>query len=220
MATMHAEQHNANCAVLCETPELFGKSTNTQCSSSALISYSDHRDAPLHWNDSALAVEWSMRSDAAVMTPNTNWMPEFPVAEPGEIQTCVDGCWGPQEFSLWPQLYNPSVIHHSCIPTADGVLLRQYAVPTILYEPIDSSQWRLHEICGVPDLGVLESDYLALLRGALLAVVYQFIAHNKSTSHTMAWGHHLTLTICQGLDCLAMLPAWQLHTIALAAHLQ
>ncbi|EPS99920.1 hypothetical protein FOMPIDRAFT_1123547 [Fomitopsis schrenkii] len=161
-----------------------------------------------------------MRSDAVVTTANAGWMPAFPVADPGNIHTRRDGRWGPQEFTLWPQLYDPRVIHHACIPTGGGRLAREYNVPVSLYDPVDESKWSLVDDCGVPDLGCLEPDYLDTLRGAILAVVHQFADHSKSGSEKMAWGRHLSLTIRQGLDRLAILPSWRSHTIALAAHLQ
>ena len=57
-----------------------------------------------------------------VTTPNASWMPEFPVATPGQIITRTDGRWGPQEYSLWPQLFSRDVSHHACIPVEEANL--------------------------------------------------------------------------------------------------
>lgn len=57
---------------------------------------------------------------AVVTTPNAKWMPEYPVATPGQVVTRTDGWWGPQEYSFWPQVYDTTVAHHTCIPVEDG----------------------------------------------------------------------------------------------------
>ena len=45
-----------------------------------------------------------------------NWIPDFPEIDERGLFQRADGYWGPQEFSVWPQVHCSPVIHHMCIP--------------------------------------------------------------------------------------------------------
>ena len=99
-----------------------------------------------------------MHPGAVVTTPNATWMPEFPVATPGQVATRADGRWGPQEYTIWPQLYDPASPHHACIPV-EGGRVRDVRAGRELFEPIDARLRAPDDACGVPDLGFLEPDF-------------------------------------------------------------
>lgn len=51
-----------------------------------------------------------------ITSPTEIWVPELPIIAHREITTYEDGLWGPQEYTRWPQMFNESVFHHTCIP--------------------------------------------------------------------------------------------------------
>ncbi|KAH9932515.1 uncharacterized protein B0H18DRAFT_871109, partial [Fomitopsis serialis] len=162
-----------------------------------------------------------MSDKAVVTTPNATWMPEFPVASPGEICTRVDGRWGPQEYSLWPQLYHKRVLHHACIPVQGGRLDGLNFLAEDLYDPVPWNEWKPCRECGVPDLGFLEPSTVMLLKGVAshIGVTYHMSTISKHEEH-QKFGKHLIATINQALDQLSILPMIQAHAIALAAHVK
>ena len=132
---------------------------------------------------------------AVVTTPNASWMPEYPVATPGQIITRADGRWGPQEYSLWPQLFSREVAHHACIPTKEANVTGVRALEE-LYKIIDKRMWHPDEACGVPDLGFLDNE----LRTWLFSAVYKCIDRWRSAAQAgrpgdRGWGDNLQLTI-------------------------
>ena len=154
------------------------------------------------------------------MTPNASWMPEFPVATPGQIITRTDGRWGPQEYSLWPQLFSRDVSHHACIPVEEANLNGIRAIRE-LYEPIDERMWQADEACGVPDLGFLELEVCKKLFYAVDKCIGRWIATSLQRRSTeRAWGDNLRLTIQRGMDQLARLPTTARRSILLAVHIQ
>ncbi|KAH9929428.1 uncharacterized protein B0H18DRAFT_873866 [Fomitopsis serialis] len=160
-----------------------------------------------------------MREDAVVTTPNAAWMPEFPVAAPGLIGTRADGRWGPQEYSIWPQLYHPRVLHHACIPAKGGHVDILPITIESLWEPLSSDDWASDAACGVPDLGFLNASRLLSLKYVAHAVYGRFV-NSRADAKAKAFGRHLHITIEQALDRLTVLPTWRAHTIAVAAHIQ
>ncbi|KAH9936584.1 uncharacterized protein B0H18DRAFT_867928 [Fomitopsis serialis] len=162
-----------------------------------------------------------MDERAVVTTANASWMPEFPVASPGRICTRADGRWGPQEYSLWPQMYHKNVLHHACIP-AMGEYVEGFELNVkSMFDPVDPSRWAVDLTCGVPDLGLLDSTYLnELKRTAQRAILrYQSCGAEKEEKEKQ-FGNHLCQTIYQALDQLAILPTWRAHAVALATHIQ
>ncbi|EPS93585.1 hypothetical protein FOMPIDRAFT_1135899 [Fomitopsis schrenkii] len=160
-----------------------------------------------------------MRDDAVVTTPNANWMPEFPVASPGRICTRFDGRWGPQEYSLWPQLYHPRVAHHACIPTKGARIERMDCLLDALWEEVSENEWASDPACGVPELGFLSSTCTASIKAAARRVVFEF-GQAAGAPAQKKYGHHLCATLEQAQDRLIILPTWRAHAIALAAHIR
>lgn len=147
-------------------------------------------------------------------------MPEFPVAAPGQIITRADGRWGPQEFSLWPQLFSREVAHHACIPTEEANVTGVRAIKE-LYETIDERMWHPDEACGVPDLGFLDVE----LRTRLFDAVDKCFDRWRSAAQTgrsgdRGWGDNLRLTIHRGMDQLTRLPSTARRAVLLAVHIQ
>ncbi|KAH9927713.1 uncharacterized protein B0H18DRAFT_1210474 [Fomitopsis serialis] len=191
--------------VLRETPELFDR----------------NKEAGLAWNDGRLATEWKMDEHAVVTTANATWMPEFPVAMPGRICTRSDGRWGPQEYSLWPQMYHSRVLHHACIPVKDGDVEGFETNVRCMFDVVDPSCWAADTTCGVPDLGFLSPRYLNLLKSTAQRVIikYQTCGDDKEEKQKQ-FGYHLSQTIYQALDQLFILLTWRTHAVALASHVQ
>ncbi|KAH9913612.1 uncharacterized protein B0H18DRAFT_887962 [Fomitopsis serialis] len=156
---------------------------------------------------------------AVVTTPNATWMPEFPVATPGRICTRVDGRWGPQEYSVWPQLYHSNVVHHACIPAKGTTFLGLSFDYNVIYDPVPDSEWEHDLACGVPDLGRLQPQFLALLKADARGVMERFQrVGGGMIEDQKKFGYHLCATISQALDRLTLLPTWRTHAIAIAAH--
>ncbi|TFY54297.1 hypothetical protein EVJ58_g8945 [Rhodofomes roseus] len=190
--------------VLKKTPHLFPK---------------DKRKIVLEWCDARLASEWKMSPRAVVTTANASWMPEFPVASPGQISTRTDGRWGPQEYSLWPQLYHPKVVHHACIPVKDATINTASYSFNVLYDPIPSHEWLEDASSGVPDLGFFASNYFITLKADVQVVLETFAtAGGGEMEDQKQYGYHLCTVIIQALDRLNLLPTWRAHAIAIAAH--
>ena len=164
---------------------------------------------------------WRMRDDAVVTTPNAKWMPEFPVASPGRICTRIDGRWGPQEYSLWPQLYHSRVLHHACIPTKGARIdCIDYMVDD-LWDPVAENEWAPDSACGVPDLGFLSKPCIASLRTTARHVIFHYKQAGQGRREDQKqYGYQLCTTIEQALDRLVILPTWRMHAIALAAHIR
>ena len=155
-----------------------------------------------------------------VTMPNAHWMLEFPVASPGCICTHSNGCWGPQEYSLWPQLYHPRVVHHACIPVKgakiDGI---DYLLGN-LWDPVSEDDWSPDPTCGVPDLGFLTRLCMASIKVSAQHVVFQFgRAGGGRNEGQKKYGYSLCTTLQQGLDCLTILPTWRTNAITLTAHI-
>ena len=133
-------------------------------------------------------------------------MPEYPVATPGQIITRADGRWGPQEYSLWPQLFSREVAHHACIPTKEANVTGVRALQE-LYEVIDERMWHPDEACGVPDLGFLDVEPRKRLFDAVDKCFDRWrSAAQGGRSGDRGWGDNLRLTILRGMDQLTRLP--------------
>ena len=208
--------------VLAATPQLFGKFFLYPGSGLNLTRQTPIVNEPeIKWCDGLLASPWKMRDDAVVTTPNAHWMPEFPVASPGRICTRSDGRWGPQEYSLWPQLYHPRVVHHACIPVKgakiDGI---DYLLDD-LWDPVSEDDWSPDPTCGVPDLGFLTRLCVASIKASAQRVVFQFgRAGGGRNEGQKKYGYSLCTTLQQGLDRLTILPTWRTNAIALTAHIR
>ena len=211
--------------VLDETPLLFRTSQCCQNIIKKLISSlapsKDAAIASIRWCDGRLAADWQMSSRAVVTTANATWMPEFPVASPGQICTRVDGRWGPQEYSLWPQVYHPKVLHHACIPVKDAKIRGQGFVFKTLHDPIPPHEWEEDYNCGMPELGFLRPQFLESLKADADAVITKFKRCGADTkADQKQYGYALCSTITQAFDRLLLLPTSRMHAVALAAHVQ
>ncbi|KAH9928326.1 uncharacterized protein B0H18DRAFT_874961 [Fomitopsis serialis] len=162
-----------------------------------------------------------MNDKAVVTTPNATWLPEFPVASPGEICTRVDGRWGPQEYSLWPQLYHKRVLHHACIPVQGALIDGLKFQADDLYDHVAWNEWQVCKECGVPDLGYIDKGSITLLKGvaAHIGVTYH-MSTLAQREDRQKFGKHLIATVDQALDQLSILPMIRAHAIALAAHVK
>lgn len=162
-----------------------------------------------------------MDARAVVTTANATWMPEFPVATPGQICTRADGRWGPHEYSRWPQLYHSNVIHHSCIPQQDAQIDQLDFRALLFWKTLRPEDWAPNLACGVPDLGSVRPLLLMSLHSSAGVVMDRFekcADGKKETEKNL--GQHLCATIRQALARLRILPTWRTHAIALAAHVQ
>lgn len=160
-----------------------------------------------------------MDKRAIVTTANTSWMPEFPVASSEQSCTRVDGRWGPQEYTIWPQLYHPRVVHHSCIPVKGDARPVLHFDALALWDTFTPDDWQWDVNCGVPDLGLLNAGRLRVLANCAASVIERFKSC-RSSDNDRSFGSHLAATIRQGIDRLRVLPTWRTHTLALAAHVQ
>ena len=154
---------------------------------------------------------------AVVTTPNAKWMPEFPVATPGQIATRTDGRWGPQEYSLWPQVFDPTVAHHACIPVEDG-RVKGFCPPPELFKTIDERMWAPDKACGVPDLGFLDREFSSSLFAGVQRCIDYWTSDRRSRE--IACGERLRFTIQRAIDQLTRLPSTAHRTVVLAVHVQ
>ncbi|KAH9830169.1 uncharacterized protein C8Q71DRAFT_717264 [Rhodofomes roseus] len=162
-----------------------------------------------------------MDEKAVVTTPNATWMPEFPVAAPGRISTREDGRWGPQEYTLWPQLYHRKVLHHACIPVQGQEIDGFNLDIDDLWDSVPWNGWAASSECGVPDLGFLDKPYLYILKATAgrIDANYQMSARSQREDHNK-FGAQLLSTVDQAIDQLTILPMSRARAIALAAHVQ
>ncbi|KAL5528004.1 hypothetical protein ACEPAF_7140 [Sanghuangporus sanghuang] len=56
-------------------------------------------------------------SNYIVVTPNAEWIPEYPLLGEYGIVKHDDGFWGGHEYTLWPQFYCQNFSHQACIPS-------------------------------------------------------------------------------------------------------
>ncbi|EPS93352.1 hypothetical protein FOMPIDRAFT_1136313 [Fomitopsis schrenkii] len=156
---------------------------------------------------------------AIVTTANASWMPEFPVASSEQSCTRVDGRWGAQEYTVWPQLYHPRVVHHCCIPCKGDATPVLHFDASALWDAFTPEHWEWDVDCGIPDLGLLNAGRLRVLANCATSVMEHFKGCGCS-DRDRKFGTHLAATIRQGIDRLRVLPTWRTNTLALAAHVQ
>ena len=151
-----------------------------------------------------------------VTTPNTDWVPEFPISH-SKITTFSDGCWGWHEYSQWPQQFAKEVFHIHCIlakPHPDGP-------HNILWHTLSLHDWKPDD-CGVPGVGFLDQQ----LQDDLVEEVEEVIKHYfKCNDHSVGAGwdnidHFFVICQQHTMDRLCSIPTVPGVIISLAAYLQ
>lgn len=104
-----------------------------------------------------------------ITSPNMDYVPEYPV-EAKVIETYTDRRWGVREYSRWPQVLVPDMMHVACIPTApsaewDNVLWRAL-LPT--------TEWEQDVLTGVSNLGFIKQETRNALRQTASLVITRF----------------------------------------------
>lgn len=72
-----------------------------------------------------------------------SWIPDFPDFEERGLYQRGDGHWGPQEYSIWPQIYCNEYVHHMCIPrqTSDPEMPEVLRHDGVVWRAVEPSDW-------------------------------------------------------------------------------
>ncbi|KAI0356801.1 hypothetical protein OH77DRAFT_1588707 [Trametes cingulata] len=159
-------------------------------------------------------------SDKVVTSPNMDFVPEFPV-ERRVIETFDDGLWGVHEYSRWPQVLDPHMMHIACIPVQSTTPSVSGPAHSVLWRTLDpQTSWEEDEATGVKGLGFIIAD----LRDELVLAAEDVLDSLTTTTcldqHVVDHCKFLKLVLRQALDRLQQLPARRGVAIAVAAHVQ
>ncbi|OJT08178.1 hypothetical protein TRAPUB_940 [Trametes pubescens] len=148
-----------------------------------------------------------------------DYVPEYPV-ERKIIETYADGRWGVREYSRWPQMLVPDMMHVACIPTAssaewDDVLWRAL-LPT--------TEWEEDVLTGVRDLGFIKKETRNALSQTAALVITRFEMDVEmrvdSPQDYREHGTVLVLILRQCVERMEKLPSPAGIAVAVAAHIQ
>ncbi|KAI0675893.1 hypothetical protein C8Q78DRAFT_963409 [Trametes maxima] len=150
-----------------------------------------------------------------VTSPNMDWVPELPI-EKSTIETFEDGRWGVREYSCWPQMLIPDMLHLACI-LAPGT-----STHSMLWEDLDPhTHWAEDETTGVPGLGYIIPDVRnSLADAANTTLLVASLSSSEAPVDVRARSHLLTMILKQARDRMLQLPATAWVAIAVAAHVQ
>ncbi|KAI0640392.1 hypothetical protein C8Q79DRAFT_921524, partial [Trametes meyenii] len=150
-----------------------------------------------------------------VTTPNMEYVPEYPI-ERGIIETYMDGRWGLREYSRWPQVLVPDLMHIPCIPRRPV----RHAAP-ILFETISpTTSWTEDSLTGVRGLGFLSQRIRHELARAAGEAEAAFLRSAGARSDYRAHGHTLCTILGQAVIRMDRVAAPAGIAVAVAAHIQ
>ncbi|KAH9855775.1 hypothetical protein C2E23DRAFT_901143 [Lenzites betulinus] len=157
-----------------------------------------------------------------ITSPNMDYVPDYPV-EREVIETFEDGRWGLREYSRWPQMLVPDMMHVACIPREPSPLSG-----TVLWERLSpESAWEPDRLTGVSGLGFIKSDIRDRLRLEANAVVRTFKLDADQGDRSMNLpkdyadhGHVLVMILQQCVERMDKLASPPGIAVAVAAHIQ
>ncbi len=154
-----------------------------------------------------------------ITSPNMDYVPEYPV-ERRVIETYADGRWGLREYSRWPQMLVPDMMHIACIPRAPTVESHDVLWETLL----PNSSWEEDLLTGVRDLGYVKKEIRTRLTTAAEWQISRFQLNENTTQDRpedyCEHGAVLVTILRQALERMNLLPSGSETSIAVAAHVQ
>ncbi|OJT03263.1 hypothetical protein TRAPUB_6130 [Trametes pubescens] len=145
-----------------------------------------------------------------------DFVPQYPV-ERSIIETFANGRWGVHEYSRWPQLLLPEMMHVACIPRQQmSDHIRQ-----VLWEDLRPDvHWTEDPETGVKGLGFLTKDIRNALVDAAELILAATEAYCTGTEPIRAHGRFLRMLLRQVVDRMNRLPSTSGIAVAVGAHVQ
>ncbi|KAI0671449.1 hypothetical protein C8Q78DRAFT_973369, partial [Trametes maxima] len=151
-----------------------------------------------------------------ITSPNADFVPELPV-ERRIISTFSDGRWGIHEYSRWPQVLVPDMLHLACIPRSPSEAL----APAVLWEDLSPpTSWTVDPSLGVHKLGFIKPEIATPLIKAATSVSASLAAILPSHAAYTAYGKFLSLALQHAVQRMEILPSRPGIAVAVAAHVQ
>ncbi|EIW53630.1 uncharacterized protein TRAVEDRAFT_52750, partial [Trametes versicolor FP-101664 SS1] len=148
-----------------------------------------------------------------------DYVPEYP-AECKVIETYADGRWGLREYSRWPQVLVPDMMHIPCIPRRPAMQSHKVLWDNLL----PTSAWEEDSLTGVRDLGYIKKDIRTRLTTAAEWQISKFeLVLSTMQDRPEQYCAHATVLVTilrQALDRMNKLPSAARTSIAVAAHAQ
>ncbi|OJT02481.1 hypothetical protein TRAPUB_6988 [Trametes pubescens] len=169
----------------------------------------------MHAFDGKVAAQGAVKT-LVITSPNMDFVPEYPI-ERRVIQTFSDGRWGVHEYSRWPQLLVPEMMHVACIPARPN----PPAAPEVLWADLHpSTSWEEDTGTGVKALGFLIPELANALADAAAATITSVDTSQCTERDTVTHAETLKLVLRQLVERMLLLPARAGIAIAVAAHVQ
>ncbi|KAI0356811.1 hypothetical protein OH77DRAFT_1476993 [Trametes cingulata] len=151
-----------------------------------------------------------------VTSPNMDYVPEYPV-ERRVIDTYIDGRWGLREYSRWPQVLVPEMMHVACIPREPLPPL----VPEILWHPLSpTADWQEDAETGVKTLGYIVSERRDALKEAADLIKLRLEDVRDGPEQTRQYAQFLMMVLDQAVERMLKLPSSRQTAVLVAAHVQ
>ena len=87
------------------------------------------------------AYRFTAGTSITVLSPNADYVPEFPAITDDGIFIRKDGSFGPHEFSRWPQYYVKSLCHYGAIPAEPKDIFSPLWESSILFRKFTRDDW-------------------------------------------------------------------------------
>lgn len=131
-----------------------------------------------------------------ITSPNMDYVPQYPV-ERCVIETFADGRWGVHEYSRWPQMLLPEMMHVACIPRKELA----DASRRVLWEDLRPDvHWTEDPETGVKGLGFLKKDIRDALAVATELILTTTEPHSKGTRPIHAHCRLIRMVLRQAVD--------------------
>lgn len=151
-----------------------------------------------------------------ITSPNMDYVPQYPV-ESYIVQTFADGRWGVHEYSRWPQMLLPEMMHVACIPRKELA----DASRKILWEDLRPDvHWTEDPETGVKGLGFLKKETRDALAHAAELILATTEVHCKGTEPIRVHGRFIRMILRQVVDRMKQLPSTSGIAVAVGAHVQ
>ncbi|EIW61152.1 uncharacterized protein TRAVEDRAFT_117289 [Trametes versicolor FP-101664 SS1] len=151
-----------------------------------------------------------------ITSPNMDYVPQYPV-ESYIVQTFADGRWGVHEYSRWPQMLLPEMMHVACIPRKELA----DASRKILWEDLRPDvHWTEDPETGVKGLGFLKKETRDALADAAELILATTEAHCRGTEPIRAHCRFIRMILRQVVDRMKQLPSTSGIAVAVGAHVQ
>ncbi|KAI9061321.1 hypothetical protein FKP32DRAFT_1535012, partial [Trametes sanguinea] len=151
-----------------------------------------------------------------ITTPNMDYIPQMPI-ERNVVETFTDGRWGLREYSRWPQMLVPEMMHVACIPTSPS----PPEVPEVLWETMTPhTHWVADPSTGVEGLGFVKEDTRTDLQQAARVATLLLRAVKNGPEKTLEYGRFLCMVLSQAVDRMMEHPTSPQLAIIVAAHVQ